>query len=566
MRSVIRAAVGAAILILASRTAAQVANICPSTGVCFSLNIPETTASSGSGDIFFSISAPSTYEWVALGQGQSMGNSNMFVVYTASGGSNVTISPRTSSGHSNPTVNSDTKLTLLEGSSVSGGVMTANIKCSNCESWSGGTMDFSATNGNWIYAYQSSGGPKNSNDQSASIRQHNEHATFTWDFASAKGGNSANPLISTNSGSGTASGTQSCIPRSAAPSATATSANAATAATPTPTGDSNEDNNNNDDDDDDGRRPTQWGGAPTGRPPNNRPRQEEESLPYCDELPSGGNSNSNANNNNSGFTTIDSSRGSDRRTMLIAHGVLASLAFVILFPMGAITIRLASFPGVVWFHAAFQVFAYIIYIVAFGLGVYLATEMNLMDNYHPIIGILVLVLVFIQPISGWLHHLMFKKYSHRTLWSYGHIWLGRIAVSLGIVNGGLGLMLADTMNMSSKGGMVAYGIIAALMWLTWVAAMIIGERRRRDAQPVPSHKSSRSAKSTRSKSVKTKSVRSASSRHQSEASEVSTIEAHNIPLPPSHKSAQGSRSYRSATSRPTQSHVSGRGISEVSVD
>lgn len=68
-----------------------------------------------------------------------------------------------------------------------------------------------------------------------------------------------------------------------------------------------------------------------------------------------------------------------QRKMLIAHGVLAALAFVIFFPAGAIAIRLASFPGVVWFHAAFQVFAYLVYIVAFGLGVYIASELDMVS-------------------------------------------------------------------------------------------------------------------------------------------------------------------------------------------
>jgi hypothetical protein len=164
--------------------------------------------------------------------------------------------------------------------------------------------------------------------------------------------------------------------------------------------------------------------------------------------------------------------------MLIAHGVLASLAFVILFPAGAIAIRLASFPGVVWFHALFQIFAYLVYIAAFGLGVYIASEMEMLDHYHPIIGIVVFVLVFLQPAFGWLHHMLFKKYQSRTLWSYVHIWLGRVAITLGIINGGLGLHWADSMNMSSKGGIIAYTVIAVVMWLAWVAASVIGERRR----------------------------------------------------------------------------------------
>lgn len=167
--------------------------------------------------------------------------------------------------------------------------------------------------------------------------------------------------------------------------------------------------------------------------------------------------------------------------MLIAHGVLASLAFVILFPAGSIAIRLASFPGVVWLHAAFQVFAYIVYIAAFGLGVYLATQLNELDDYHPIIGIVVLIAIFFQPILGFLHHSLFKKYGHRTFWSYAHVWVGRIAVTLGIINGGAGLKLSKDGNRSSTGGMIAYGVIASVMWLLWVAAMVIGERRRKAA-------------------------------------------------------------------------------------
>lgn len=209
-----------------------------------------------------------------------------------------------------------------------------------------------------------------------------------------------------------------------------------------------------------------------------RHAKRQEDLPYCDELTSG----SGSGNTNAEFTPISSfGGGGNRRTMLIAHGVLAALAFVILFPSGAIAIRLASFTGVVWLHAAFQVFAFLVYIAAFGLGVYLATEMNMIDHHHPIIGIVVLVLLFFQPILGFLHHLFFKKYTSRTLWSYAHIWTGRIAVTIGIINGGLGLRWADSMGLSSKGGIIAYGVIAGLVWVVWVAAIVVGESRRKRA-------------------------------------------------------------------------------------
>jgi hypothetical protein len=321
----------------------------------------------------------------------------------------------------------------------------------------------------------------NSNDISASIRQHNQQASFSWNYANAKGGSSVNPLVnaapsSTGSGSGGSTAT-SCIPRQAQ----ATGTGSAGATNPTQTSSSDD---SSDDSNDDSASQTRWGRPtarptawPTGRPwgnnddddnPNRR-NAKRQSLPYCDEVGSG----------DGAFSPINSGASSSERTkMLIAHGVLASLAFVILFPAGAIAIRLASFPGVVWLHAGFQVFAYLVYVAAFGLGVYIASEMSLLDHYHPIIGIVVFILVFLQPIFGFIHHTLFKKYQSRTFWSYVHIWVGRIAITLGIINGGLGLQLADSMNMSSRSGIIAYAVIAVIVWLAWVAASIIGERRR----------------------------------------------------------------------------------------
>ncbi|KAF1914600.1 hypothetical protein BDU57DRAFT_298651 [Ampelomyces quisqualis] len=180
-----------------------------------------------------------------------------------------------------------------------------------------------------------------------------------------------------------------------------------------------------------------------------------------------------------------------RQKVLIAHGVLAALTFVILFPVGSILIRLGTFRGVWIIHGGLQLFAYIVYIVAFGLGVWMVNNIphNLLDHYHPVIGIVVFVLLFFQPILGVVHHLKFKKYSRRTVWSYGHLWLGRIVITLGIINGGLGMLLASDAPAflgfrPTQGQIIAYSVVAGIMWLLWVAAAIIGERRRKQAPAV----------------------------------------------------------------------------------
>lgn len=48
-----------------------------------------------------------------------------------------------------------------------------------------------------------------------------------------------------------------------------------------------------------------------------------------------------------------------------------------------------------------------------------------------------------------------------------------------MINGGLGLKLAG----NSHSGEIAYGVIAAIVWLIYVASIIIGENRRRKSQP-----------------------------------------------------------------------------------
>ncbi|ETS86828.1 hypothetical protein PFICI_00656 [Pestalotiopsis fici W106-1] len=180
---------------------------------------------------------------------------------------------------------------------------------------------------------------------------------------------------------------------------------------------------------------------------------------------------------------IDYAKATRYRT---AHGALAALAFVGLFPIGAIIMRLV--PGrLTWLvHGIFQLIAYAVFISAAALGIYLVRMVRIPPdgrsllsiptaNAHPIIGIIILVVLFFQPALGWFHHLRFKRLGCRTACSHAHIWVGRIAVTLGIINGGLGLQLAR----ASRPAVIAYSVIAAIVWLTWVAAAVIGERRRR---------------------------------------------------------------------------------------
>ena len=54
--------------------------------------------------------------------------------------------------------------------------------------------------------------------------------------------------------------------------------------------------------------------------------------------------------------------------IITAHAVLATAAFAFFFPLGGILIRIGNFPRLWLIHGLFQMFAYLIYIAAFGLG------------------------------------------------------------------------------------------------------------------------------------------------------------------------------------------------------
>jgi hypothetical protein len=97
-----------------------------------------------------------------------------------------------------------------------------------------------------------------------------------------------------------------------------------------------------------------------------------------------------------------------------------------------------------------------------------------MNTYHAVIGICLFILLWIQPLLGFAHHLAFKKQQSRTASSYGHLWIGRIAITLGMINGGLGFLLAG----NSGPGPKFYVVFAVIIWLIYIVALVIGERKR----------------------------------------------------------------------------------------
>ena len=60
------------------------------------------------------------------------------------------------------------------------------------------------------------------------------------------------------------------------------------------------------------------------------------------------------------------------------------------------------------------------------------------------------------------------------MWSRFHLWVGRAALTAGIINGGLGLWVSG----AGKTGTVSYGVVAGVVWLIWVVLAIRDETGR----------------------------------------------------------------------------------------
>ena len=277
-------------------SASAQARRCPIEGeFCMSVAVPQVSAQSGSGNLYFQIEALTTYTWVAIGTGSAMSGSNIFVLYQ-DGNGNVTVSTRSATGRTMPRFQSDTQIEVLAGSGVSNGVMRANVVCRNCESWRGGSMDLASTATPWIAAWRP-GNPLNSPDTNAAIAQHADFAQFRMDLTQAAIAQDANPFLTgANTGSGN-------------------------------TGNTNGNTNGNN-----------------------------------------GNNNGNPNRIGSGNLTDGEGIGSSgNRTMALVrvHGILMALAFVVLYPVGALLIPLV---GRWYIHAACQTLAFLVMWAGFGTG------------------------------------------------------------------------------------------------------------------------------------------------------------------------------------------------------
>ena len=142
---------------------------------------------------------------------------------------------------------------------------------------------------------------------------------------------------------------------------------------------------------------------------------------------------------------------------------------------------------------------------------------------HASIGLLMLIGAFFQPWLGYIHHKIFNRRLNaintgdtteklgRTVITHLHLWLGRLLITLGVINGGLGIMVTwDRGSLyqpseASKTAAIAYGVIAGTLFLMYAGFMFRHEYRR---APLIMNTRDRDSSMERSSDVSDKSVQS----------------------------------------------------------
>jgi len=87
-----------------------------------------------------------------------------------------------------------------------------------------------------------------------------------------------------------------------------------------------------------------------------------------------GNSTTNSTMTDMGSSTMESSPQNVISDGTVAHGIMGTAAFVLLFPSGSIVMRVFNFKGLIWLHVGIQVLGYLVALALMETGVWIAVN------------------------------------------------------------------------------------------------------------------------------------------------------------------------------------------------
>ncbi|KAL7793767.1 hypothetical protein V8C37DRAFT_377276 [Trichoderma ceciliae] len=182
-----------------------------------------------------------------------------------------------------------------------------------------------------------------------------------------------------------------------------------------------------------------------------------------------------------------------------AHACLMSIVFIVLYPLGAISIHLPidRIPflkntylrkKVTAMHVPIQLIAFSMMTGGMALGIKVAQYVGFLRDpvhAHVVIGfIVVCTIILFQPFLGIMQHRHFKKTGGKSKFAYLHRWIGRGSVLLGMINTGLGFQLAQNNIITPRRSYVRSYLLLAILVSVWFGFVVYDELRLRKAAVV----------------------------------------------------------------------------------
>ncbi|KAL2068658.1 hypothetical protein VTL71DRAFT_14995 [Oculimacula yallundae] len=164
----------------------------------------------------------------------------------------------------------------------------------------------------------------------------------------------------------------------------------------------------------------------------------------------------------------------------IIHGAVLGASFMMFYPIGVVIIHGSSFKNAFTYHWILQVSLTATCFLTIGTGVYLSPSGVKFRDYlgmHQMLGGLVCCSLILQILSGYRHHVNFLRTIRKSWWSHGHIWLGRVALTLGVVNTKLGL---DYSGLQGRVVMLWWTSLGA--YLTCLVYILVRKCRRKNGK------------------------------------------------------------------------------------
>ncbi|OBT54678.1 hypothetical protein VE04_05686 [Pseudogymnoascus sp. 24MN13] len=173
-----------------------------------------------------------------------------------------------------------------------------------------------------------------------------------------------------------------------------------------------------------------------------------------------------------------------------AHACIMSIVFIVLFPLGAISIHLPidRVPylkntylkkKVMAIHVPIQVLGSVMMVGGMALGIRIGQDLGYLRHpvhAHVVIGfVVVCTIIVFQPIMGILQHRHFKKRGDKSIFAYLHRWIGRGAIILGMINSGLGFQLAQTNVIVSTGSYIRNYVLLGFFVSIWLSLVLYDE-------------------------------------------------------------------------------------------